>query len=48
MVVQDIFMTKTAEMADVLLPASGASTAASSPADRGFQRFEQAIPPAGM
>ncbi len=32
-VVQDIFMTKTAEMADVLLPAtSWASTAASSPA----------------
>lgn len=32
-VVQDIFMTKTAEIADVLLPAtSGASTAASSPA----------------
>ncbi len=48
-VVQDIFMTKTAEMADVLLPATswGEHSGVFTCADRGFQRFEQAIPPAG-
>lgn len=48
-VVQDIFMTKTAEMADVLLPATswGEHGGVFTCADRGFQRFEQAIPPAG-
>lgn len=49
MVVQDIFMTKTAEIADVLLPATsrGEHGGVFTCADRGFQRFEQAIPPAG-
>lgn len=48
-VVQDIFMTKTAEIADVLLPATsrGEHGGVFTCADRGFQRFEQAIPPAG-
>ncbi len=48
-VVQDIFMTKTAEMADVLLPATswGEHGGVFTCADRGFQRFEQAILPAG-
>ncbi|STV32290.1 formate dehydrogenase H, selenopolypeptide subunit [Klebsiella pneumoniae subsp. ozaenae] len=42
-------MTKTAEMADVLLPATswGEHGGVFTCADRGFQRFEQAIPPAG-
>lgn len=46
---QDIFMTKTAEMADVLLPATswGEHGGVFTCADRGFQRFEQAIPPVG-
>ena len=40
-VVQDIFMTKTAEMADVLLPATswGEHGGVFTCADRGFQRF---------
>ncbi len=42
-------MTKTAEIADVLLPATswGEHGGVFTCADRGFQRFEQAIPPAG-
>ncbi len=46
-VVQDIFMTKTAEQADVILPATswGEHGGVFSCADRGFQRFEQAIEP---
>jgi formate dehydrogenase major subunit len=47
-VVQDIFMTKTAEIADVLLPASwGEHGGVFTCADRGFQRFEKAIPAPG-
>lgn len=44
-VVQDIFMTKTAEIADVLLPATswGEHGGVFTCADRGFQRFEQAV-----
>ncbi|SFN52606.1 formate dehydrogenase major subunit [Izhakiella capsodis] len=46
-VVQDIFMTKTAEAADVLLPATswGEHGGVFTCADRGFQRFEKAIEP---
>lgn len=46
-VVQDIFMTKTAETADVLLPATswGEHGGVFTCADRGFQRFEKAIEP---
>ncbi|AUX92726.1 formate dehydrogenase subunit alpha [Mixta gaviniae] len=46
-VVQDIFMTKTAEQADVILPATswGEHGSVFSCADRGFQRFEKAIEP---
>ena len=46
-VVQDIFMTKTAEQADVLLPATswGEHGGVFTCADRGFQRFEKAIEP---
>lgn len=46
-VVQDIFMTKTAEQADVILPATswGEHGGVFSCADRGFQRFEKAIEP---
>lgn len=46
-VVQDIFMTKTAEVADVLLPATswGEHGGVFTCADRGFQRFEKAIEP---
>ena len=46
-VVQDIFMTKTAEQADVLLPATswGEPGGVFTCADRGFQRFEKAIEP---
>ena len=49
LVVQDIFMTKTAEMADVLLPATswGEHGGVFTCADRGFQRFEKAIEPQG-
>ncbi|MCU6668818.1 formate dehydrogenase subunit alpha [Enterobacteriaceae bacterium H4N4] len=48
-VVQDIFMTKTAEAADVLLPATswGEHGGVFTCADRGFQRFEPAIVPKG-
>ena len=44
-VVQDIFMTKTAEQADVLLPATswGEHGGVFTCADRGFQRFDKAI-----
>ncbi len=44
-VVQDIFMTKTAEQADVLLPATswGEHGGVFTCADRGFQRFEKAV-----
>ncbi|WP_297197473.1 formate dehydrogenase subunit alpha [uncultured Pluralibacter sp.] len=47
--VQDIFMTKTAEQADVLLPATswGEHGGVFTCADRGFQRFEQAVEPKG-
>ncbi|EKY1945863.1 formate dehydrogenase subunit alpha [Cronobacter turicensis] len=46
-VVQDIFMTKTAEVADVLLPATswGEHGGVFTCADRGFQRFEAAVSP---
>ncbi|WP_447873359.1 formate dehydrogenase subunit alpha [Serratia fonticola] len=46
-VVQDIFMTKTAEQADVILPATswGEHGGVFSCADRGFQRFEKALEP---
>ena len=46
-VVQDIFMTKTAEVADVLLPATawGEHGGVFTCADRGFQRFEKAVEP---
>jgi formate dehydrogenase alpha subunit len=46
-VVQDIFMTKTAEVADVILPATswGEHGGVFSCADRGFQRFNKAIEP---
>ncbi|KFX20937.1 formate dehydrogenase subunit alpha [Pectobacterium betavasculorum] len=49
LVVQDIFMTKTAEVADVLLPATswGEHGGVFTCADRGFQRFEKAIEPKG-
>ena len=49
-IVQDIFMTKTAEMADVIFPATswGEHEGVYSSADRGFQRFYKAInPPQG-
>ncbi|MEH2921325.1 formate dehydrogenase subunit alpha [Samsonia erythrinae] len=48
-VVQDIFMTKTAEIADVLLPATswGEHGGVFTCADRGFQRFEKAIDATG-
>ncbi|MFM2477218.1 formate dehydrogenase subunit alpha [Celerinatantimonas sp. MCCC 1A17872] len=47
LVVQDIFMTKTAAQADVLLPATswGEHGGVFTCADRGFQRFEKAIEP---
>lgn len=46
-IVQDIFMTKTAMVADVILPASawGEHEAVFSSADRGFQRSYKAIDP---
>lgn len=46
-VVQDIFMTKTAEQADVVLPATswGEHGGVFTCADRGFQRFMKAIDP---
>lgn len=47
LIVQDIFMTKTAEQADVILPATswGEHGGVFTCADRGFQRFEKAIEP---
>lgn len=48
-IVQDIFMTKTAMMADVILPATswGEHEGVYSSADRGFQRFYKAVEPKG-
>ncbi len=49
-IVQDIFMTQTAAMADVIFPATswGEHEGVFSCADRGFQRFNKAInPPEG-
>lgn len=45
MIVQDIFMTKTAMYADVILPATswGEHDGVFSSADRGFQRFTKAV-----
>jgi formate dehydrogenase major subunit len=45
MIVQDIFMTKTAMLADVVLPATswGEHDGVFSSADRGFQRFTKAV-----
>lgn len=49
LVVQDIFMTKTASVADVIFPATswGEHEGIYSSADRGFQHFEKAIEPTG-
>ncbi|WP_392566494.1 formate dehydrogenase subunit alpha [Utexia brackfieldae] len=49
LVVQDIFMTKTAAEADVILPATswGEHEGIYTSADRGFQHFEKAIEPTG-
>ena len=46
-IVQDIFMTQTAEMADVIFPATswGEHEGVYSSADRGFQRFYKAVTP---
>lgn len=48
-IVQDIFMNKTALYADVLLPATswGEHEGVYSAADRGFQKFNKAIEPKG-
>ena len=48
-IVQDIFMNKTALHADVILPATswGEHEGTYSTADRGFQRFHKAIEPKG-
>lgn len=48
-IVQDIFMNKTAQCADVILPATswGEHDGTYSTADRGFQRFHKAIEPQG-
>lgn len=48
-IVQDIFMTKTAAMADVILPATswGEHEGVYTSADRGFQRFAKAVEPEG-
>ncbi len=48
-VVQDIFMNKTAMHADVVLPATswGEHEGVYSSADRGFQRFRKAVEPKG-
>ena len=48
-IVQDIFMNKTAHFADVILPATswGEHEGTYSTADRGFQRFHKAIEPKG-
>lgn len=49
LIVQDIFMTKTAAAADVILPATswGEHEGIYTSADRGFQHFEKAIEPTG-
>ena len=50
-IVQDIFMTQTAEMADVIFPSTswGEHEGVYSSADRGFQRFSKAVtPPPGV
>ncbi|WP_409307368.1 formate dehydrogenase subunit alpha [Pectobacterium sp. B1J-3] len=49
LIVQDIFMTKTASVADVILPATswGEHEGVYSAADRGFQRFYKAVEPQG-
>jgi formate dehydrogenase major subunit len=49
LIVQDIFMTKTAEVADVIFPATswGEHEGVYTAADRGFQRFGKAIEPQG-
>ena len=46
-IVQDIFMTQTAEMADVIFPATswGEHEGVYTSADRGFQRFNKAVNP---
>lgn len=48
-IVQDVFMTKTAAAADVILPATtwGEHEGVYSAADRGFQRFYKAVEPEG-
>ncbi len=48
-IVQDIFMNKTALHADVILPATswGEHEGVYSSADRGFQRFKKAVEPKG-
>lgn len=48
-IVQDIFMTQTAEFADVIFPATswGEHEGVYSSADRGFQRFYKAVKPTG-
>ncbi|SHF22522.1 formate dehydrogenase alpha subunit [Vibrio gazogenes DSM 21264] len=50
-IVQDIFMTKTAEMADIIFPSTswGEHEGVYTSADRGFQRFYKAVtPPEGV
>lgn len=49
LIVQDIFMTKTAAIADVVFPATswGEHEGVYTAADRGFQRFYKAVEPAG-
>ncbi|MDR3358346.1 MAG: formate dehydrogenase subunit alpha [Desulfovibrio sp.] len=49
LIVQDVFMTKTAAAADVILPATtwGEHEGVYSSADRGFQRFYKAVEPEG-
>ncbi|MBJ7220270.1 MULTISPECIES: formate dehydrogenase subunit alpha [unclassified Brenneria] len=49
LIVQDIFMTKTAAVADIILPATswGEHEGVYSAADRSFQRFYKAVEPQG-
>jgi formate dehydrogenase major subunit len=49
LIVQDIFMTQTAMMADVIFPATswGEHEGVYTSADRGFQRFYKAVEPKG-
>ncbi|EFE24338.1 Formate dehydrogenase H [Edwardsiella tarda] len=49
LIVQDIFMTKTAAIADVIFPATswGEHEGVYTSADRGFQRFYKAVEPEG-